>query len=980
MSEQTQTNETPFRYTAAMAGQIEVAWQDRWEEEGTFNAPNPAGPWAEPEKVAERGEKLVVLDMFPYPSGAGLHVGHPLGYIATDVYSRFHRMLGKNVLHALGYDAFGLPAEQYAVQTGQHPRKTTEENMTVMKRQLRRLGLGFDNRRSFATIDEDYYRWTQWIFLQIWDAWYDVEAERPDGGLGRARPIRELVEEFESGRRATPGDDGRSWSDLTATEQAAVLDGYRLAYTDEAPVNWCPGLGTVLSNEEVTNEGRSERGNFPVFRRNLRQWKMRITAYADRLADDLDRVDWPDNVKLMQRNWIGRSQGARITFPVVTTAGEQAGIDVFTTRPDTIFGATFMVVAPEHPLVEALVPEGDWPEGTHANWRGDDRAARTTPREAVAAYQLAASRKGDVERQTEGKDKTGVFTGSWATNPVTGEMIPVFIADYVLMGYGTGAIMAVPGQDARDWEFAEKFELPIVRTVQPDAAHPDDEPFLGDGPAINSSNDLVALDGLMVDEAKERVIAVLEEAGLGEGTITYRMRDWLFSRQRYWGEPFPIMYDEDGTAHPVPDDELPLMLPDVPDYSPKTFDPDDAQSNPEPPLSRVPEWVNVELDLGDGRGVRRFTRDTNTMPNWAGSCWYYLRYLDPANAEAMVDPENERYWMARQAAPVAGAPEGTVDPGGVDLYVGGVEHVVLHLLYARFWHKVLFDLGHVQSEEPFRKYFAQGYIQAYAYTDARGQYVPAAEVVEEPGKDGQPTFVWDGQLVNREYGKIGKSLKNSVSPDEMYDAFGADTFRVYEMAMGPLELSKPWETRAVVGSQRFLQRLWRNVVDEVTGEVRVGDVEPDQALTTQLHRTVAGVREDFEGLRFNTAIAKLIELNNAVTKLDVPPREVVEALVLMIAPVAPHIAEEMWARLGHTGGVSHVPFPVSDPSKIVEEQVTCVIQIKGKVRDRIEVAPDISEDELRELALARDKVLAATANGVRTVVVRAPKLVNVVPL
>ncbi|HEX5969049.1 MAG TPA: class I tRNA ligase family protein [Intrasporangium sp.] len=977
MSEQ--TNETPFRYTAAMAGDIEVAWQDRWEEEGTFNAPNPAGPWAEPERVAECGEKLVVLDMFPYPSGAGLHVGHPLGYIATDVYSRFHRMLGKNVLHALGYDAFGLPAEQYAVQTGQHPRKTTEENMTVMRRQLRRLGLGFDNRRSFATIDEDYYRWTQWIFLQIWDAWYDEDAVREDGGLGKARPISELVEEFESGRRAVLTDDGRPWAELTATEQAKALDAFRLAYRSEAPVNWCPGLGTVLSNEEVTNEGRSERGNFPVFRRNLAQWMMRITAYADRLADDLDRVDWPENVKLMQRNWIGRSQGARVRFPVVTVTGEQADIEVFTTRPDTLFGATFMVIAPEHPLVDSLVPEGGWPEGSHDDWKGDDAAASATPRAAIDAYQLAASRKGDVERQTEGKDKTGVFTGTWATNPLNGEAIPVFVADYVLMGYGTGAIMAVPGQDVRDWEFAEKFSLPIVRTVQPAEGHPDNEAFTGEGVAINSANDEVSLNGLHIADAKARIIEYLQDKGLGEGTVNYRIRDWLFSRQRYWGEPFPIMFDEDGISYPVPEDQLALTLPDVPDYSPKTFDPDDAQSSPEPPLSRVPEWVNVELDLGDGRGRRGFRRETNTMPNWAGSCWYYFRYLDPANHQAFVDPANEAYWLAKQPTPVEGAPAGTRDPGGVDLYVGGVEHAVLHLLYARLWHKVLFDLGHVQSEEPFRKYFAQGYIQAYAYTDSRGQYVPAADVIEEPGKDGQPTYVWDGQLVNREYGKIGKSLKNMVSPDDMYDSFGADTFRVYEMSMGPLEVSKPWETRAVVGSQRFLQRVWRNVVDEVTGGLRVADVEPDRALTTQLHQTIAGVREDFEGLRFNTAIAKLIELNNAVTKLEVPPREVMEALVLMIAPVAPHIAEELWARLGHTGGISNVPFPVSDPAKIVEEQVTCVIQIKGKVRDRIEVAPDISEDQLRELVLARDKVKAATADGVRTVIVRAPKLVNVVP-
>ncbi|GAB2749132.1 leucine--tRNA ligase [Terrabacter koreensis] len=979
MSEQ--TNETPYRYTAAMAQRIETAWQDRWEEEGTFNAPNPAGPWAEPEKVAARGEKLIVLDMFPYPSGVGLHVGHPLGYIATDVYSRFHRMLGKNVLHALGYDAFGLPAEQYAVQTGQHPRKTTEENMTNMKRQLRRLGLGFDNRRTFATIDDEYYKWTQWIFLQIWDAWYDADAVREDGGKGRARPISELVEDFASGRRAVDDAEGRGWADLSATEQAKVLEGYRLAYTSEAPVNWCPGLGTVLSNEEVTNEGRSERGNYPVFRRNLSQWKMRITAYADRLADDLDGVDWPEKVKLMQRNWIGRSKGARVTFPAVTTSGEEAGIDVFTTRPDTIFGATFMVIAPEHPLVDVLVPQGSWPEGTKEAWKGTDEGASATPKEAVAAYQLAASRKGDVERQTEGKDKTGVFTGSWATNPVTGERIPVFVADYVLMGYGTGAIMAVPGQDTRDWEYAEKFDLPIVRTVQPAEGHPEDEPFLGDGVAINSSNDLVSLDGLHVADAKARIIEVLEARGIGEGTISYRIRDWLFSRQRYWGEPFPIMFDEDGVAYAVPDDELPLTLPDVPDYSPKTFEPDDAQSSPEPPLSRVPEWVEVEKDLGDGRGLRKFRRETNTMPNWAGSCWYYLRYLDPANHDEFVDPANEAYWLGRHDEPVDGAPTGTRDPGGVDLYVGGVEHAVLHLLYARFWHKVLYDLGHVRSEEPFRKYFSQGYIQAYAYTDSRGQYVPAAEVEETPGAHGaEPTFTWEGQQVNREYGKIGKSLKNSVSPDEMYDAYGADTFRVYEMSMGPLELSKPWEIRAVVGSQRFLQRLWRNVVDEATGDVRVADVEVDQALTTQLHQTIAGVREDFEGLRFNTAIAKLIELNNAVTKLDVPPREVVEAMVLMLAPVAPHIAEEMWQRLGHEGGVAYAAFPVSDPAKIVEEQVTCVIQIKGKVRDRVEVSPDISEDDLRELALGRDKVKAATGAGVRTVIVRAPKLVNVVPL
>ena len=991
---ETMSDETPFRYTAAMAQDIELAWQDVWEDTGAFNAPNPAGPWAQPDEVAALGSKMLVLDMFPYPSGAGLHIGHPLGYIATDVFSRYHRMQGKNVLHALGYDAFGLPAEQYAVQTGQHPRKTTEDNIVIMKRQLRRLGLGFDERRTYATIDEDYYRWTQWIFTQIRESWYDPSVVRADGSLGAARPISELVSALAEGTRSVPEMAGRAWSDLSAVEKARVLDAHRLAYTSEAPVNWCPGLGTVLSNEEVTNDGRSERGNYPVFRRNLRQWMMRITAYADRLADDLDRVEWPEKVKIMQRNWIGRSTGASVHFPVVPVTGPRAGepttIEVFTTRPDTLFGATFMVLSPEHPLVESLVPEGDWPAGTHDSWKGTDTGAAGTPREAVTAYRRAASRKSDVERQIEEKDKTGVFTGTWATNPLTGEAIPVFVADYVLMGYGTGAIMAVPAGDERDFEYAVKFGLPIIDVVAP--AGPDGQvaegwegtvaagaAFTGDGIAINSANADVSLNGLPMAEAKARITAYLQEQGIGAGTVTYRLRDWLFSRQRYWGEPFPIVFDSDGIAHSLPDSMLPLTLPDVPDYSPKTYDPEDAASEPEPPLSRVPEWVEVELDLEDGRGLQRYRRETNTMPNWAGSCWYYLRYLDPANSDALVDPANERYWVGPQSNPVPDAPAGTRDPGGVDLYIGGVEHAVLHLLYARFWHKVLFDLGYVSSEEPFRTYFSQGMIQAHVFRDDRGQPVPAAEV-EEHGEGAEATWTWRGQPVTRELGKIGKSLKNAVSPDEMYEAYGADTLRIYEMSMGPLELSKPWETRAAVGSLRFLQRLWRNVVDESTGSLRVVDEEPDQALTTVLHRTILGVREDYEALRFNTAIAKLIELNNAVTKLAAPPRSVMEQLVLMTAPVAPHIAEELWRRLGHEGGLSRGPFPVGDASLIVEETVTCIIQIKGKVRDRVEVSPAIGEAELRDLVLARDKVVAATADGIRTVIVRAPRLVNVVPV
>ena len=965
-------SENPYRYTAELAERIELAWQDRWHSEGTFHAPNPAGPWADPEGVAGR-EKLYVLDMFPYPSGAGLHVGHPLGFIATDVYARYQRMTGKNVLHTLGYDAFGLPAEQYAVQTGQHPRKTTEENMVTMRRQLRRLGLGHDDRRAIATIDEEFYRWTQWIFVQIFNSWYDESAA---GGRGKARPITELRAELESGERATAS--GVPWSWLNADAQRKEIDDQRLAYTSEAPVNWCPGLGTVLANEEVTADGRSERGNFPVFKRSLSQWMMRITKYSDRLLDDLDRLDWPEPVKLMQRNWIGRSSGAKVTFQVPFTGGDSttAAIDVFTTRPDTLFGATFMVLAPEHPLMDSIVPVDDWPEGTRDAWVPDGRR-EVTPREAVEAYQRATSRRTDVERQSEGKDKSGVFTGAFAINPVDGRVIPVFVADYVLMGYGTGAIMAVPGQDVRDFEFATKFELPIIRTVQPPQGHPDAEAFVGDGPAINSANDEISLNGLGVTEAKAKTIEWLQDKGFGEGTINYKLRDWLFSRQRYWGEPFPIVYDEAGNAIALPESMLPVVLPEVADYSPVTFDPEDAQSTPAPPLAKAHDWVNVELDLGDG--VKPYRRETNTMPNWAGSCWYELRYLDPANNDTFVDPDVEKYWMGKHADTVVGAPVGAIDPGGADLYVGGVEHAVLHLLYSRFWHKVLFDLGHVSSEEPFRKLVNQGYIQAFAFRDTRGQSVPAAEVVEVPGADGVSSYTWQGDPVTREYGKMGKSLKNVVTPDEMFATYGADTFRVYEMSMGPLDLSRPWETRAVVGAQRFLQRLWRNVIDEQTGEMLVTDDVPDLALKRRLHKTIAVLRADYDGLRFNTAIARLIELNNALTKLPRVPRAVAEALVVMTAPIAPHIAEELWARLGHTESLTFEDFPTADPALLVDDTVTCVVQVQGKVRDRLEVPADISAEDLQAQAMASDKVMVALeGKTVRKVIVRQPTLVNIV--
>ncbi len=956
--EDTMTEDTTpaHRYTAALAEDIERRWQDRWDAEGTFAADNPAGTLAGPRA---RAEKFYLLDMFPYPSGKGLHVGHPLGYIATDVVGRFERMRGRNVLHTLGYDAFGLPAEQYAVQTGQHPRVTTEENIATMRRQLRRLGLAHDQRRSFSTTDPDYVRWTQWIFSQIFEAWYDPGAPGRDGGTGRARPIAELVAQFESGERAVPG--GGAWTELTARERAAVLDGFRLAYLSEAPVNWCPGLGTVLANEEVTNEGRSERGNYPVFKRNLSQWMMRITAYADRLIADLDTIDWPEKVRLMQRNWIGRSEGAWVDF---TVPGLEEPLTVFTTRPDTLFGATFMVVSPEHPLVTgetSLVP-AEWPEGTAGEWTG----GAATPRDAVAAYQARAAAETDEERTDETRPKTGVFTGLFATNPVNGEPVPVFTADYVLMGYGTGAIMAVPSGDQRDHDFASKYGLPIVATILPEEGHDVQESaWTGDGVVVNSANDEISLDGLGKDEAKARITAWLEERGLGRGAVTYRLRDWLFSRQRYWGEPFPVVYDDDGVAHVLPDAMLPVDLPEVPDFSPRTYAADDAASNPEPPLGRVDDWVNVELDLGDG--PRHYQRDTNTMPQWAGSCWYELRYLDPDNDTAFVDPEVERYWMGPRT------PGGS---GGTDLYVGGVEHAVLHLLYARFWHKVLFDLGHLSSSEPFHKLFNQGYIQAYAYVDARGQYVEASRVEG----DEQGGFTFEGQPVTREYGKMGKSLKNMVTPDDMYDAYGADTFRVYEMSMGPLDVSRPWETRAVVGSQRFLQRLWRNVVDEETGAVTVTDEPLDDVTARLLARTIADVGEEMAAMRINTAIAKLIVLNNHLTARGSVPRAAVEPLVLMVAPVAPHIAEELWSRLGHAQSLAWEPFPVADEALLVEETTTCVVQVAGKVRDRLEVPVAIGEDELRERALTAPGVVRTLAGrGVRTVVVRAPRLVNVVP-
>ena len=939
------TDVPQYRYTAELAGRIERDWQHNWQRWGTFNVPNPVGSLAPADGSAVPQDKMFVQDMFPYPSGEGLHVGHPLGYIATDVYARYFRMTGRNVLHALGFDSFGLPAEQYAVQTGTHPRTRTEANIENFRRQLGRLGLGHDQRRSFSTTDVDYYIWTQWIFLQIYNAWFDPQQNK-------ARPIPDLVAEFDSGARSL--DDGRTWSTLTKTERAEVVDSYRLVYRADSLVNWCPGLGTVLANEEVTAEGRSERGNFPVFRKQLRQWMMRITAYADRLLEDLDVLDWPDKVKTMQRNWIGRSTGAAALFDVGGT-----DIEVFTTRPDTLFGATYLVLAPEHELVDRVVAEA-WPDGVDLRWTG----GAATPAEAVSTYRRAIAAKSDLERQ-ENKTKTGVFLGNYAVNPANGQRIPVFIADYVLLGYGTGAIMAVPGHDQRDWEFAAEFGLPITEVIA--GGDVSEEAYTGAGTLVNSGS----LDGLDVQQAKQAMTARLEADGRGRARVEYKLRDWLFARQRYWGEPFPIVYDADGVAHPLPESLLPVELPDIEDYSPVLFDPDSPDSEPSPPLNKAGDWVHVELDLGDG--LQPYTRDTNVMPQWAGSSWYELRYADPHNSEQFCAIENEAYWMGPRPAE-----HGSEDPGGVDLYVGGVEHAVLHLLYSRFWHKVLHDLGYVTSREPYRRLVNQGYIQAFAYTDSRGAYVPAAEVIERdgtfflPGPDGE-------KEVFQEFGKIGKSLKNSISPDEICDSYGADTLRVYEMSMGPLEASRPWATKDVVGAHRFLQRVWRLVVDETTGLTRVSEDALDDETLRMLHRTIAGVRDDYTNLRNNTAAAKLIEYTNHLTKAGISARAALEPLVLMVAPLAPHLAEELWRRLGHDGSLAHGPFPQAEERYLVADTVEYPVQVNGKVRGHVTVAADAGKDVLEQAALADEKVQAFLAGATPKKVIVVPgRLVNVV--
>jgi leucyl-tRNA synthetase len=927
---------------------IEPRWQRYWLEHKTFRTPDTFDK-----------PKFYLLDMFPYPSGAGLHVGHPEGYTATDILARYKRMRGFNVLHPMGWDAFGLPAEKYAVKTGTHPCITTARNVNEFRRQIQELGFSYDWDREVDTTDPDYYKWTQWIFLEIFDTWYDPEQ-------GRGRPIREL-----------PIPD-----DVRAKGEKAVRqyqDAHRLAYQAEVPVNWCQQLGTVLANEEV-EDGKSKEEGFPVVRMPLRQWMLRITAYADRLLADLDKVDWPESIKKLQRDWIGRSEGAEVDFALPADT-----IRVFTTRPDTLFGATYMVLAPEHALVEKI----------------------TTPeqRQAVKAYQEQASRKSERERTEEGKKKTGVFTGAYAVNPVNGEKVPVWIADYVLATYGTGAIMAVPAHDERDFEFATQFGLPIRTVVRPPLSwltktgHTQDcltQAYIEDGVAVNSG----PFDGLETAEFKKRITAWLAEKGVGAAKVNYKLRDWLFSRQRYWGEPFPILHEVDehgnetGLIEALSPAELPLRLPEMEDFKPS--------GRPEPLLGKAADWVNVT------RNGKRYRRETNTMPQWAGSCWYYLRYIDPHNEKSFCDPQKERCWMP------------------VDLYVGGAEHAVLHLLYARFWHQVLFDRGHVHTAEPFRRLFNQGMILVEEYHLDPEAYGANKAVIEQKGlrvehfkEEDEETFVLrnpprpgnkfapitdeqvgvkqgrtfvkgtDIELVVRA-DKMSKSRGNVINPDDVVhgddaqEGYGADSLRLYEMFMGPLEKAKAWKMAGVEGVYRFLARVWRLFIDDRAEQARlndiVRDVEPQRETLRKLHQTIQAVTEDLEGLRFNTAIAAMMELSNHLTPLAVRPRSVLETFALLLSPFAPHLAEELWHALGHRETLTYEPWPKFDPELLKEDQVEVAVQINGKLRMVLTLPAGLDAKALERAVLANEQVQRLLEGKTVRRVVVPPRggLVNIV--
>ncbi len=835
--------------------QLEPKWQAIWEERQVFHAPNPGEKGFDPAKP-----KFYILDMFPYPSGAGLHVGHPEGYTATDIVARYKRMRGFNVLHPMGWDAFGLPAEQYAVKSGQHPAVTTRENVAKFKSQLKRIGFSYDWQREINTTDPRYYKWTQWIFLQIYNSWFNPETKR-------AEPI--------------------------STYRGTDPDSVRLAYVADVPVNWCPELGTVLANEEVV-DGKSEVGGFPVVRRPMRQWMLRITAYAERLIDELEGLDWPEGIKLLQRNWIGKSEGAEIDFKI----DNDKKVRVFTTRPDTLYGGTFLVLAPEHSLVDLIVTEEQWP--------------------AVREYRERTARKSDLERAELSKEKTGVFTGAYAINPATEQKIPIWIADYVLLGYGTGAIGGVPAHDERDLEFARKFDLPIVEVVQPLG---DEQAlgFVGEGIAINSP----IIDGLTSVEAKKKITAWLEERGQGKRAVNYKLRDWLFSRQRYWGEPFPIVW-QDGKHRSLSETELPVIPPPLEDYKPS--------GTGEPPLARAKEWI---------RYSEKAVRETNTMPQWAGSCWYYLRFCDPHNDKRFVGEEAERYWM------------GGDKPGGVNLYVGGTEHAVLHLLYSRFWHKVLFDLGYVSKPEPFQRLVNQGIIL---------------------GEDNQ---------------KMSKSRGNIVNPDDVIDQHGADAFRCYEMFMGPLEQMKPWSMRGVEGVARFLARVWRLLMSEnqagkweLSGKIKNAD--PNKAQQKVLHATIKKVTEDIESFSFNTAISQMMIFVNAFTNVEMVPVVAIRTFLILLNPFAPHIASELWETLNAKfadarGDITEQPWPGYDERLLAEDEVEIVIQLNGKLRDRMKMSVLATDEDLKTAALSSPKIQDRIAGKtVRDVIVVPRKLVNIV--
>lgn len=926
--------EFQFRYDATRAGEIELRCQERWQREGVYKVFNPGDAGFDPSKP-----KFYVLDMFPYPSGAGLHVGHPVGYTATDMLARYKVMRGFNVLHPMGWDAFGLPAEQYAVQTGVHPAVTTRTAIDNYRRQLQRLGFGYDWSREFGTIDPDYYKWTQWIWLKAYNSYYDEEANS-------ARPIAQLEAKLagcdamvEVGDSPAPGAMRRriAWSKCSALERQQHLDTRRLAYLGEQTVNWCPMLGTVLANEEIL-DGRSERGGHPVFRMPLKQWMFRITAYAQRLLDDLALVEWPESTRIMQSEWIGRSEGALVKF-AVDGFGD---LTVFTTRPDTLMGATYMVVAPEHPLVAWLTAK--------------------QPDARVEGYVDWSRNRSDVDRQAQSKEKTGISLGISAINPATGEKIPIWTADYVLMAYGTGAIMAVPAHDERDFEFASRFGLPIRQVVAPadGSAWTGEHATSAPGIACNSSNESISLDGLATSEASTRMIHWLAKSGKGEKRIQFRLRDWLFSRQRYWGEPFPVVFDESGLHYPVSESALPVELPALADYAPV------VSERPQPPLGKATQWVNTTAKaagvdsalLAPETPVRR---ETNTMPGWGGSCWYYLRYCDPKNSTRFVGKEAQDYWMGSR---------------GVDLYIGGAEHAVLHLLYARFWQKMLFDLGEVTSKEPFAKLFHQGMLTSYAFQRPDGSLVPTTDVEDHEGKWRERAT---GGSVERVIAKMSKSLKNVITPDEVVAEYGADTLRLYEMYMGPLGDSKPWNTRDIAGVFRFLQRVWRLAVDEGTGELLLAR-KPDAEVEKALNRAIHKVGIDVERLAFNTAIAALIEVVNAATRPTqmVDPsdggmtRDQLHRFVRALAIFAPHIGEELWTRLGEQTSVVKAPWPAVDEASLVDQSVELPVQVQGKVRAHVMVATDATPAQVEEIVL-RDAKVQELLGG------RTPKKVIVVP-